>query len=172
MNTKRTLLINMFDGEHHNPYMYKTSFDFLRKCSDLEIIQHLPSHLAKVDLSSYTDHGAKSYLQMLYVIFKDIEESLFLAKENDVNHLKSLFVQYFKNTGEFDDEHIKHVFNAELEKMAATANKVFNMNEQPFKIVLDKILESIDEINGCFVLDNRPVVALEQLFIHRINAVS
>ena len=65
MNTKRTLLINMFDGEHHNPYMYKTSFDFLRKCSDLEIIQHLPSHLAKVDLSSYTDHGAKSYLQML-----------------------------------------------------------------------------------------------------------
>ena len=172
MNTKRTLLINMFDGEHHNPYMYKTSFDFLRKCSDLEIIQHLPSHLAKVDLSSYTDHGAKSYLQMLYVIFKDIEESLFLAKENDVNHLKSLFVQHFKNTGEFDDEHIKHVFNAELEKMAATANKVFNMNEQPFKIVLDKILESIDEINGCFVLDNRPVVALEQLFIHRINAVS
>lgn len=172
MNTKRTLLINMFDGEHHNPYMYKTSFDFLRKCSDLEIIQHLPSHLAKVDLSSYTDHGAKSYLQMLYVIFKDIEESLFLAKENDVNHLKSLFVQYFKNTGEFDDEHIKHVFNAELEKMAATANKVLNMNEQPFKIVLDKILESIDEINGCFVLDNRPVVALEQLFIHRINAVS
>ena len=109
---------------------------------------------------------------MLYVIFKDIEESLFLAKENDVNHIKSLFVQYFKNTGEFDDVHIKHVFNAELEKMAATANKVLNMNEQPFKIVLDKILESIDEINGCFVLDNRPVVALEQLFIHRINAVS
>lgn len=172
MTTKRTLLINMFDGEHHNPYMYKTGFDFLRQCSDVEIIQHLPSHLAKVDLSSYTNHGAKSYLQMLYVIFKDIEESLFLAKENDITHLKSVFVQYFKKTGEFDDEHIKHVFNADLEKMAATANKTLNMKEQPYKIVLDKVLENIDEINGCFVLDNRPVVALEQLFIDRINAVS
>lgn len=109
---------------------------------------------------------------MLYVIFKDIEESLFLAKENDVTHLKSVFVQYFKKTGEFDDEHIKHVFNADLEKMAATANKNLNMTEQPYKIVLDKVLENIDEINGCFVLDNRPVVALEQLFIDRINAVS
>lgn len=172
MTTKRTLLINMFDGEHHHPYMYKTSFDFLRKCSDLEIIQHLPSHLEKVDLSSYTDHGAKSYLQMLYVIFKDIEESLFLAKENDVNHLKSVFVQYFKKTGEFDDEHIKHVFNSNLGNMSETAYKVLNMEDQPYKIVLDKVLENIDEINGCFVLDNRPVVALEQLFIYRINAVS
>lgn len=172
MNTKRTLLINMFDGEHHHPYMYKTSFDFLRKSTDMEIIQHLPSHLEKVDLSSYTDHGAKSYLQMLYVIFKDIEESLFLAKENDLNHLKSVFVQYFKKTGEFDDEHIKHVFNSNLGNMSETAYKVLNMEDQPYKIVLDKVLENIDEINGCFVIDNRPVVALEQLFIYRINAVS
>lgn len=172
MTTKRTLLINMFDGEHHNPYMYKTGFDFLRQCSDVEIIQHLPSHLAKVDLSSYTDHGAKSYLQMLYVIFKDIEESLFIAKENDITHLKSVFVQYFKKTGEFDDEHIKYVFNADLGKMTEAANNVFKMKNQPYEIVLDKVLETIDEINGCFILDKRPVMALEQLFIDRINAVS
>jgi len=83
-----------------------------------------------------------------------------------------VFVQYFKKTCEFDDEHIKYVFNADLGKMTEAANNVFNMKNQPYEIVLAKVLETIDEINGCFILDKRPVVALEQLFIDRINAVS
>lgn len=172
MTTKRTLLINMFDAEHHHAYMYHTNFDFLRKCSDVDIIEHLPSHLDKVDLSQYTNRGAKSYLQLLYVVFQDIKESLFLAKENDVNNLKAVFLQYFKETDESDVIYIHDVFDAPDEQMATTARKILNMDEQPYKLVLDKVLETIDEINGCFIIDNKPVVQLEQKFLDRIQAVS
>jgi hypothetical protein len=172
MNTKRTLLINMFDAEHHHPYMYHTNFDFLRKCSDAEIIQHLPSHLDTVDLSQYTDHGAKSYLQFLYVVFQDVRQSLYKAKENDINHFKNMFTEYFKYTDEQDHLLIQQVFVADPEKMLQTARELLNMSEQPCQIVLEKVLENIDEINGCFILDSRAIVDLDLQFLNRIEAVS
>lgn len=172
MNTKRTLLINMFDSEHHNPYMYSTGLDFLRSYSDREIIDHLPKHLEKVNLSQYTDHGAKSYLQMLYVIFQDIQSTLLAARENDLNNFEAVFQQYFQFTNEFDDLNIQHVFEAAAGKIGETAYKVLSMEDQPYKIVLDKVLENVDEINECFVLYNRSVVDLERMFKYRIQAVS